>query len=83
MDLCRRAALKSQSALDKEEAVRGRCEERAAFKAQHREQGVFSWGGGMCEGVCVCTHWSINQFGQFNLLSPRCTNPISSLAPLA
>lgn len=53
MDLCRRAALKSQSALDKEEAVRGRCEERAAFKAQHREQGVFSWGGG-CVRVCVC-----------------------------
>lgn len=41
--------------LDKEEAVRGRCEERAAFKAEDREQGVYSWGGGgMCEGVCVC-----------------------------
>lgn len=51
MDVCRRAALQSQSTLGKEEAARGRREETAAFKAQHR---VFSGRERGYVRVCVC-----------------------------
>lgn len=51
LDLCQGAALSPQSVFDREEAARVRCEERAVFKAQHRQRGVFSRG---TRYVCVC-----------------------------
>lgn len=55
---------------DREAAVRVGCEERAVFKAQHRQRGWFSGEQGMCVCVSVSVDWSVNQWG---LLTLNCT----------
>lgn len=64
LDLRQRAALSPQSVFDREGAVRDRYEERAVFKAQHRQWGVFSRG---TRCVCVCVDRSMNQYGLLTL----------------